>query len=343
MSLPQWTSPRKPQRLGLWAPFAVVFIAFVLLAFTWFWMRNEIGRSMETARAAATASGWTMDWDNCAVSGFPFRLDVALENPRVREPSGWGVAAHRLRAEAYVFAPGHWVAVAPGGATIMRRRGGALRIEAKALRASVSEKDKSPPRVSVEGIGLTFYAPPGSAPFPLRSASEFHLHTKSGPNNQGAAYVELDGVITDLTGLLGRIAANRPASLILDGVYSNANALGGSSWPSAARRWGAAGGRLRLRRVHVVAGSAAIDAAHGELGVGLDGRMTGQLDLVLHQAPRTLSAMGEAGAVSPDVARAMSSVVGAVQRGPAVSLPLSFQAGRTTLGPLAIGPSPRIY
>ncbi len=48
---------------------------------------------------------------------------------------------------------------------------------------------------------------------------------KSGPDDQGAAYIELDGAIAcRLDGLLGRIAADRPATLILDGIYSTRRA-----------------------------------------------------------------------------------------------------------------------
>ena len=343
MSLPHWAPPRKPRRLGLWAPFGLALVAVVALAAAWFWMRGEVEQRLESTRTALTALGWTMDWDRCSISGFPFRLDVTLENPRVREPSGWGLAAPKLKAEAFIFAPSHWVAVAPDGVVVARRRGGPLHVDANALRASLSETDRSPPRLSVEGLGLTFTAPPGSAPFPLLSASEFHFHMKSGPADQGGAYVEIDGALADFGGLLGRIAANRPATLIIDGIYSKASALSGSSWPAAARRWGAAGGELHLRRLHVVAGLARVDATGGDLGVGSEGRLIGRLDLMLRQAPRTIGVMAEAGALPADAARAAATVAGAVQQGPTVSLPLSFQAGRTTLGPIAIGPAPRLY
>ena len=263
MSLPQWAPPRKPRRLGLWAPFAVVLAGVVALGVTWIWMRGEVERRLEATRTAATASGWGMDWDHLSISGFPFRLDVTLDNPRVREPSGWGLAASRLKAEAFVFAPGHWVTVAPDGVTIERRRGGPLRVRAKALRASVSEADRTPPRLSVEGLGLSFSTPPGSAPFALRSASEFHFHMKSGPGDQGAAYIELDGAIASLDGLVGRIAAGLPATLVIDGIYSHASALAGASWPLAARRWSAADGRLQVRRLNIVAGQAEVETRAG--------------------------------------------------------------------------------
>ncbi len=343
MSLPHWAPPRKPRRLGLWAPFILTFVAFLILSGVWFWMRGEVTRRMDDARTAAVDAGWTLAWGHRSISGFPFRLDVKLETVRAREPSGWGVAAPRLSAEAFVFAPTHWVAVAPDGVTIVRRKGGPLVVTAKALRASVSEASATPPRISVEGLGLTFSTPPGAAPFLLRGATEFHLHTKAGPDNQGAVYIEVDGATTRLTGLLARIADGSPSSLVLDAIFSNAAALRGHYWTAAERSWAASGGQLNLRRLRITAGQADIDARAGVLGVGGDGRLRGHIDLVLRQAPRTLGAMGAEGTLAPETARAAATLAGAVQQGPLASLPLSFQAGRTTLGPLAVGPAPRIY
>ncbi len=343
MTLPEWTPLRKPRRLGLWAPFILVLIGAVVWSMDWFWLRGEIERRMEAARTHVTGSGWTLDWRARRISGFPFRLDVDLDEPRAREPSGWGLAAPRLKAESFVFSPTHWIIVAPDGVTVGRRRGGPLIVTAKALRASVSDAAASPPRISVEGLGLTFNTPPGAPPYFLRSAAEFHLHTKAGPDDQGAIYIELDGAAPRMEGLVGRIANGRSASLIADAIYSKAHAFSGASWEASARSWSAAGGVMTLRHLHVTAGSAEIDSRVGALGIGKDGRVAGRVDLSLRQAPRTLDAMSAQGALAPETARAAATVAGALQQGAIARMPLSFQAGRTTLGPLSLGPAPRIY
>ena len=45
------------------------------------------------------------------------------------------------------------------------------------------------------------------------AAKELHFHTKPGPNDQGAAYLEIDAASARLTGLLARIADGKPVSL----------------------------------------------------------------------------------------------------------------------------------
>ena len=227
-----------------------------------------------------------MGWDRRSIHGFPFRLDVELSGVRYREPSGWGIAARQLSAEAFVFSPTHWVALVPKGVVVIRRRGGQLRVDAKVLRASVSETTAAPPRISVEGLDLVFTAPSGTAPFALRTAKEFHFHTKAGPRNQGAIYLEIDGAVARLDGLIGRIAEGRQDDLVLDGIFTEANSFLGRDWPSAARAWSIAGGRLTIRHLRVSAGRAEVTASAGEIYVGADGGLRGNLSLALRQAPK---------------------------------------------------------
>ena len=116
-------------------------------------------------------------------------------------------------------------------------------MRAKVLRASLSEFGKTPPRLSIEGLGLAFATPADASPFFLRSADEFHLHTKAGPDDQGALYVELDGARAQLSGLTARIADGKPLTLIADGIFDHASAFQGASWRAAASAWASFRGR----------------------------------------------------------------------------------------------------
>ena len=335
--------PGKPRRLGLYAPFGLLLVAVIGWSFAWLWLRGEVERRMDEGRAAMARGGYRLSWASRTLSGYPFRLDVTLTDAAVRAPSGWAVTAPTLKGEAFAFSPDHWIAVAPDGVVYTRRVGGAVVVKAKALRASLSEADAHPPRVSVEGIGLTFTAEPGANPYFITAADEVHLHTRAGPNDQGAAYFELDNAKANFPGLIGRIAEGRPVSLIADGIYSHAGALDGRDWAGAVRAWSAAGGALKVRRMRIAAGQALLDAQAGTLGVGDDGRLTGILTASLRQAPRALTAMGRAGAISPEALGSAAAVLGARAVGPAATVTIDFQAGQTTLGPVAIAAAPRIY
>jgi hypothetical protein len=355
MTLPDRTARRKPlqkpRRLGLYSPFVLLLILVLAWSTAWLWLRAETQRRMDMARASLAAEGKDLSWARRSISGFPFRLDVSLTDFRLREASGWALAAPALKAEAPVFAPAHWVVVAPDGVVVTRRVGGNLIVKAKILRASFSQPDDHPPRVSVEGIGLTFTAAPGANPFFVTASQEFHLHTRAGPGDRGAVYVSLDRAQAPLPGLMGRIAEGKPVNLIVDAIYSHAGALNGRDWAGAVDAWRRAGGALDVRSLRLQAGGALLDAHAGILTVGADGRLQGSLAVSLHQAPRALAVMGQTGAIAPEAVGAAATVIGARSQGPSqggsqdsgAAVTLDFQAGQTTLGPAAIGPAPKVY
>jgi hypothetical protein len=307
----------------------------------WEWTRSKVLERLAAMRAPDPHRGWALSYEAARLRGFPFRLDLDLANARLFEPSGWAVVAPRLKTEAYLFAPHNWVAVAPDGVVVTRREAGALIVKGQALRASLSDAASHPPRLSVEGVNLAFVTPPGARPFDLATAKAFHLHTRAGPGNQGAIYLGVEGGQPAPAGTLGLIAAGGPVVFILDGVYSHAGALTGPDWPSSLRAWTRAGGALTVRRLELTAGKAGILAKAGFLGIGPDGRLTGDLTVGAAQTPRILGVMAARGAVAADIARAGGAVAPA--RVGAASLPLNFEAGRVTLGPVALGASPRLF
>lgn len=268
MTLPDNRPARKPRRLGLIVPWVLAAVLVVAWSGGWFWLKRETEQRMDAARASAR-----LNWSSRSVSGFPFRLNVDLKDARWSDALGWSVTAPILKAQAYVSAPTHWTFVAPGRVVLTRGRDESVTVTADVLRASVSEFDRQPARISVEGVGLHF-APSGAGSFPLIAAREFHLHTRAGPSDQGALYVEIN------QGLIRAVSPEpTPTDLIFDAVYSHAGAFNDPDWPHAIRAWDAAGGHFAVRRVLFrIGGATLIDARSGDLTVGADGRLRGVLD-----------------------------------------------------------------
>ena len=329
-------------RLGLYAPFALLLTLAAAWSLGWFWLRGEVFRRMDAAARSWEEAGFRVDWSDRTVYGFPFRLDLVVKGPRVREVSGWGLAAPRLEAEAFVFAPDHWIVVAPDGMVLHRRVGGPVAIGSRVLRASISDADARPPRLSIEGLGLTFATAAGAKPFDLASAQEFHLHTRAGPRDQGAVYVELDRAVTLGGGLLNDIAAGSPVTLVGDGLFTQAGAPAGPGFAGMLRGWSAAGGSLTVRRLSLQAGATNIDSRSGTLGVGPDGDLAGTLAVKITGVPRVLRALVADAPLAPEVATAARAVLAARAVRDTAAVTLDFQAGQTTLGPVAIGPAPRV-
>ena len=337
------SKPSPPRRFGLYAPLVVLLLAVCAWSLGWFWLRGEVYRRMDAAAKSWEEAGYRVDWAHRAVSGFPFRLDVDATGARLADPSGWGLSVPRLKAEAFVFAPDHWVLVAPAGVVLLRPAGGPVTVGARILRASISEADRHPPRVSVEGFGLTFTTAPGGAPFGLASAGALHLHTRAGPGDQGAFYAELDDARIRGPGFLNDIAAATPVTLIADAIYAHASALSGQGFIPALRHWGDSGATLAVRRLAFQAGPVAADATAGTLGVGGDGRLRGALMLKIKPIPGWLAALVAQSRLTPETSSAAQAVLTSHGQGDTAAVTLDFQAGQTTLGPVAIGPAPRIY
>ena len=347
MTLPDKSPPRKPakppSRLGLYIPFGLLGVGVVAWSLGWLWLQGEIYRRMDTAAHAWEQAGYRVDWVSRSVSGYPFRLDVEIKAPRLRERSGWGLTAPSLKAEAFAFAPDHWVAVAPNGAVLIRRVGGPVSIAAKALRASMSDGAAHPPRLSIEGLGLTFVTPPGAQPFAFTRAGEFHFHSKAGPSDQGAAYLELDQARPAGTGWFRQIGGDSPVTFIADGLFTHAAALNGQGFSGALHNWQAAGGRWTVRRLTVRGAARSIEATSGDLAIGTDGRLTGTLPLTVKGGARLVEDLAQVSALPPESAKTAGALLAAGEKGGLAPLTAVFQAGETTLGPVGVGPAPRVY
>lgn len=342
--LPDPDPARKPRRFWLYAPFVLLLVAAAAWSAGWVYLSGEAAKQMDAEAGRFRAAGYDIAWRDRFIGGYPFRLDVTLTDARLREPSGWALAAPRLEAEAFVHALGHWVFATPEGLTFTRPVGGAVEVKAALLHASLHDLDRRLPSFSFEGAKLNFTPAPGAQPFALSAADHVELHLRPGPDDQGAVLFKLEGGKARLSGLFARMAGDKPISIVWDSLLTRMSGFQGSGWHDAARAWSQGGGTIQVRQAGITAGDALIGAQSGNLGVDSDGRLSGALDVTLREAPRALNAMAEQGTIAPETAMAAAAVAQARQAGDeAARATLTFQAGRTTLGPVALGPAPRIY
>lgn len=344
MSLPDPIPPRKLLRLGLWLPFVALGVFITGWSATWFWARGQVAARMDAAVEAADRAGYRIAWKDRAIGGYPFRLDVTLTEPRIHEPSGWALEAPRLEGEAFMHAPTHWLIAAPDGLTFVRPQGGPVAVKGQLLRASLTHLTNHPPNFSFEGVKLAFAPQPGAEPFALAYADRFEFHLRAGPNDEGGVFTSLEGGKAQGSGLFGRLAGPKPVAMVWNSTLSRISAFTGANWPDAVRHWSDAGGRMTVRNAGITAGDVVAGVTSGTLSTAADGRLSGMLALTLRQAPRGLAALSETGVITPQTAEAATLVVQARQgSAESANASLDFQAGRTTLGPVALGAAPRIY
>ena len=102
--------------------------------------------------------------------------------------------------------------------------------------------------------------------------------------------------------------------------------------------------RAEKVREGLTAGEAVISARSGALTVGPDGRVRGALQAELREAPASVGDLAQGGAITPEAVMAAAASAMAQRAGGGVAQTgLTFDAGQTFLGPLPVGPAPRIY
>lgn len=344
MSLPETPPARKPSRLGLYLPFVLVLIAAIAWSGFWFWTRMQTADRMDATAEALRAAGYEVSWSERSIGGYPFRLNVTLTEAQIREPSGWGISTPRLEAEAFMHGLGNWVFATPQGLTFIRPQSGPVQVTGRVLRASLGQADRKPPSLDFQGLDLVFQPAPGAQPFTLASAAEVGFHLRPGPEDQGALFLSVEKGQGRVSGPIARIAGEGEIALRLDLALSKMSAFGGDDWPGAVRSWAQAGGEAQVREAGLTVGQAIVTVNRGTLTVGADGRLRGALQATLREASSALAVLGEDGVLPEETADTAAAVTAARAGADSVAqADITFQAGQTTLGPVAIGPAPRVY
>lgn len=335
---------RKPRRWGLIIPFSIAGLAAVGWTGLWIYARAEAGRQIDANVERLRAAGYDISWAERRITGYPFRLNVSMTNALAREPSGWALAAPQLEAQAYMHGLTSWVLATPQGLTFTRPNGGPVDVKGDVIHASLTGLNRPLPNISFEGTKLSFTPAAGAQPFFLTAADKVQFHLRPGPSDQAAIFLKVDAGKAQLSGLFARMAGDKPISIVWESIASRVSAFQGDSWPRAVAAWTLAGGRMTVRQAGITAGTASIGVENGVLTVARDGRLSGSMSVNLREAPRALGAMAETGAIRPEAALAASAVAAARQgAGDIARADITFQAGQTTLGPVAVGPAPKVY
>jgi hypothetical protein len=279
--------PRKPRRLGLWIPWGIAAVLAVGWSLWWLVAMHATVAAMDGAAAKLRAAGWHVSWAGRRTGGYPFRLDVDFSGLQVADPSGWAIATPLLKTEAYAFAPDHWVFFVPATLDVARPMDGAINVAARVLRGSISGWDQSPPRIALEGDDLTFTPAPGAAPLLLAGAHNIEAYTRPGPDDQGAAYLQIDGGQAAPGGWLAALAGGGPVSLKADVTFNHVSGFRGPGWRDALTAWSHGGGAIDLGHLTLTVGRQSFAAQSDAFTVGDDGRLAGQLALTAPQ-PLTL-------------------------------------------------------
>lgn len=345
----QPTQIRHPRR-GLAVPFVIVGLLLAGWTGWWFYLTTQIETRLEGQVEVLRQDGWTITHAAVTTTGWPFRARVSIPHADIMAPSGHGVAAPELLAEANAWNPDRWVVVAPNGLTLTRAGKGKVGVGGDGLRMSISRLSDRFPDLRAEMIRPTFTAHDGAEPFPIASAERIQLETRPHLTDGQPSTDEMD-VLFVLTEARGRPGgpvegATRQGRLTaqIEATIGEASRLQGMDSAGVFAAWTAAGGRFTAVRGRLKAGDSTAVISSDVVSAGADGRLQGSLAVTAERPLAAIAGLAgsRSGAVNRVGAAGAAAATAASGERP-VDLVVQFRDGRTWLGPFALAPAPRLF
>ncbi|MDT0682562.1 DUF2125 domain-containing protein [Roseicyclus sp. F158] len=314
-----------------------LFLIVLVLAALWsgYWLAGAQGAKVAIGRLQENmqASGWEAEWSDVALRGFPNRFDVTLDEPALAPPGGdWRWTAPFFQVLSLSYKPHHLIAVWPNLQTI-ELGGESAQVRSDRMRASV---------VFVPGLALeldhaalVIESPRLQGDTASARARELRLAIRPTPGRENARDIGITALeprITTYPGAPDVAARNVRADLAvtLDGPLDR-SAL--SRAPRVER--------VEIRSATVELGQSRLRVT-GDLAAGRGAYAEGDLRLVVENWRAMLDAAVASGLVPQRMAEQIRGAMGLLSSGEDVDLTLNFADGQTRLGPVSLGPAPRL-
>ena len=315
----------------------VVAVLAALYGGWWFVGRAAFERGAVAGIEAARARGWEIAYDDLAVAGFPNRFDATLDAPRVTTPGGavtW--SAPFVQAFALSYRPNRLIAVGPREMTV-ELPAGRIDVTTTDLRASAALTVSTRPALQRATLVATGLETAGAGLDATLSTAQLAMRRMGGeaeydvaldlrdlrPGDALRAAIDPYGTLPEA---IGAITADVHATL------DRPLEAGGTPRPTALRVSDArlAWGDLRL-------------SLTGALDVGADGVPEGVLTLDATGWQAALRLAGSLGLVAPERLPLLTAgMAGMAEEDGTVTLELTFEGGEIRLGPIPLGPAPRL-
>lgn len=316
-------------------------IGVAVLAVLWggWWLVGSaaVERGAVAGIAEARARGWDVTYDALSVAGFPNRFDVTVDAPRVASPDGdWTWSAPFVQIFALSYRPNRLIAVAPHEMTI-GGRAATVAVTSDDLRASAALTASLRPeliRATLVGTGI---ATAGTGLDATLDRVQVSVRKAEGE-------AEYD-VALDLAGL-------RPGEALRGAVdpFGTLPATVDSldvDMHATLDRPLEAGGRpaltaLRVSDARLVWGDLRLSLA-GAVEIGPDGVPEGALTLDAAGWQAALRLAASLGIVPAERLPLLTAgLAGMAEEDGTASFEITFAGGEMRLGPIPLGPAPRL-
>ncbi len=327
----------------------LLFRLIVLAALGWsgFWLFGymTLSSTLPAWFEDRRAEGWAAEYDDLSVSGFPSRLDSTFENLTLADPQT-GVAwdAPFFNMHALTYRPHHVIAVWPNSQTLAIPSE-KLTVTSGDMRASLvlipgTDLTLNRTNVAIESLGITSSADWQMTASALNlamhrdenDANTYRLALKADKLTPPAGYNLPDNV--DLPRSFTSFRADLTASF--DRPWDRSAIEKSRPQPTA----------LDLTLAEIIWGDLQLHAA-GKVTIDTSGYPSGEVTIRAVNWRDILDVARLSGQIPVSVIDTVEQALGFIAQlsGNAneLDIPLTFANGATKLGPLPIGPAPRIF
>ncbi len=328
---------------------AAVLAIIPLVWAAWWWLAaGSQKQAIEDWLAAQRARGWQAEAAEIAVAGFPNRLDARLDRPAFANvEEGWSWRAQFLDVLQVIYDPTFMVVVFPPEAEVAAP-GARARLTADRMRASLRVADAGTmalERLSAE-IDLAGLASEAGWTASVEKASAHVLAAPdAGPENAYRFRIEAAGLrlpdflqrLADPAGALPKIVE----AVTVDGRAAFSEPLDRTAFEVAAPPLDV----LSIASARAVWGKLDF-AMKGSVSADAAGYAEGEFDISATNWREMIEALVAAGAMPASLADTLKQGLGFVARlggdPDTLNVALAFSGGFTRIGPVPVGPAPRM-
>ncbi len=316
----------------------LVLILAAIYAGYWFTGARVVGQSIENATAAARDKGWDIAYSDARTIGFPSRFDTTVTDIAVADPArSWVWQAPFLQVFALSYAPNRVIAAFPEEQTFSIG-GQTLSIAADGLRASAAVDANTALSFDTTTIEMGPTRVTSDAGW-MMAADKALFAVRAQPETEQVYDVYLD--MTALTLPTEMVAAFDPEGVLGSVVQSvSGDAAVTLDQPLDRHVVAPVVEKIALDRLQINWGEVDL-TADGAVEIDNDGVPDGRVTLRTAQWEQLIDLMVNAGVIQPGMSRTVTNVARSLAAGGTLELPISFQSGFMSFGPIPLGPAPR--
>ena len=374
MATPESVRRRKRRFIGLIV--LLVALAGGWSAF-WFYAASQAQQQIAGWRAREAKAGRVYTCGQQSLRGFPFRIEVDCTPAAASFKSGgvpFDVETRRAIVVAQIYSPNLLIAELTGPLTVAEAgKAPGLVANWKEAYSSVGGNPLAPQRVAVVFDNPTLARVGGGTQETLLTADHMELHGRIvGGSVWNKPVIELALSMKQAALPAVRLAAAAPVDGDIVATLHGLNDFTPKPWPDRYREIQKNGGYIEITRARLEQGQTLAVGA-GKLSLTPDGYLQGKLNVTAAGLEHFLNAIGASMTVqkspemdkvagfldklSPGLGDVARKQVGAhlsfgvkaiegdakLEGKPAVSLPLTFDHGAVSLGPIPLGQTPKLF